>query len=279
MATAEAISMVGAKPVFVDIDPVTYCMSVEQAAAAITNATKAIVAVHLYGHSVDMDAINALAEKHGLAVVEDACQAHGAEYKGRRIGTLGDLACFSFFPGKNLGAYGDAGGVTGNDEELLTRVARLRNHGRQNKYEHSELGFGERMDTLQAAVLNVKLPYLDQWTELRRQHARAYNERLTGLDMVLPVEQADCRHVYHLYVIRVKERDRVLKYLNDKDIGAGIHYPVPLHKQPAYRNLGYDQCLPETEKAAAEILSLPIFPELSEAQIDYICSALTKAVK
>ncbi len=281
MATAEAISMVGAVPVFVDIDPRTYCMDPEQAAAAIGERTRAIMPVHLYGHPAAMDALNTLAGRHGLRVVEDACQAHGAELPGgRRAGSLGDLGCFSFFPGKTLGAYGDAGAVTGNDPAVLERVRRLRNHGRSSKYEHDEVGFGERMDTLQAAILGAKLPHLDGWVAARRRVAERYRHALAGLDLTLPTELPGHRHAYHLFVVRVAERDRVLAHLNRQGIGAGIHYPVPLHRQPAYgdrphRALG----LAETERAAAEILSLPIYPELTEAQIDHVCATLAEALR
>jgi dTDP-4-amino-4,6-dideoxygalactose transaminase len=280
MATAEAISMVGAVPVFVDIDPATYCMDADRAAEAVGERTRAIVPVHLYGHPAPMTALTALAARHGLKVVEDACQAHGAALPdGARVGTLGDLACFSFFPGKNLGAFGDAGGVTGTDMAALERVRRLRNHGRASKHEHAEIGFGERMDTLQAAILGAKLPHLDGWIEARRRIAAGYVQRLSGLDLVLPGERSGYRHAYHLFVIRVAERDRVLRHLNDRGIEAGIHYPVPLHRQPAYASGGCRaQALPETERAAAEILSLPIFPEMTEAQLDFVCASLAESL-
>ena len=270
-ATAEAISQTGAHPVFVDIDLRTYNLDPSRVEDATTSRTKAILPVHLYGQPAQMDALSDIAERHDLWLIEDAAQAHGAEYNGRRCGSIGHLACFSFYPGKNLGAYGDAGMVTGNDEQLLARVRRLRNHGRTSKYEHQEMGWGERIDALQAAILGAKLPHLEDWTEARRAHAHRYTELLADCEVVTPHEAPDVRHVYHLYVIRTPRRDDVLAHLKAKGISAGIHYPLPLHRQPAYLKQGYgDVHLLATERVAAEVLSLPMYPELTENQIAYV---------
>ena len=278
-ATAEAISQTGARPVFVDIDLKTYNLDPALVESAVTKRTKAIVPVHLYGQPADMASLMEIAQRYNLMVIEDAAQAHGAEFRGRRIGAIGHLGCFSFYPGKNLGAYGDGGMVVGNDLELLERVRRLRNHGRISKYEHLEVGWGERLDALQAAVLGVKLRYIEEWTELRRSHARLYTELLADTAVVTPFVSPDVRHVFHLYVIRVAQRDEVLSYLREKGIRAGIHYPIPLHRQPAYRDsdIGHVS-LPITEQVAREVLSLPMYPELKEEQIVYIVEAVKEAV-
>lgn len=222
-----------------------------------------------------------IARRHDLWVIEDAAQAHGAEYKGRRCGSLATLmssrhlACFSFYPGKNLGAYGDAGMVTGNDETLLARVRSLRDHGHTSKYEHQEVGWGERLDALQAAILGAKLPHLEAWIVARRAHARRYTELLAGCDVMTPYEALCARHVYHLCVIRTPRRDDLLAHLRAKGIGAGIHYPIPLHRQPAYLREGYgDVRLPVTEQVTAEVLSLPMYPELTEDQLVYVAEAV-----
>lgn len=268
MATGEAISHTGARPVFVDIDPRTYNIDPERVEEAITPRTRAIVPVHLYGQPADMDPLLEIADRHGLWLIEDAAQAHGAEYKGRRCGSIGHLACFSFYPGKNLGAYGDAGMVTGNDRDLLEKIRCLRNHGRSSKYEHQELGWGERLDALQAAILNVKLRHLEEWTEARRARARSYSTLLANCDIVTPYEAPYVRHVYHLYVIRARRRDELAAHLRERGIGVGVHYPIPLHRQPAYQELGYDALqLPHTEAASREVLSLPLSPELEEVQL------------
>lgn len=279
-ATAEAISQVGARPIFVDIDEKTYTLDPNQVedeirkrrqasqATSPNGGVRAIVPVHLYGQSADMDALMEIARRYDLWLIEDAAQAHGAEYKGRRCGSIGHLACFSFYPGKNLGAYGDAGMVTGRDEVLLGRVRCLRDHGRTSKYEHQEVGWGERMDALHAAILSVKLPYLEAWTEARRAHARVYTELLADCRVLAPHASSQVRHVYHLYAIRTAGRDNLLAHLKARGVGAGIHYPIPLHWQPAYRQQGYgDVSLPITEKVAGEILSLPMYPELTDEQI------------
>jgi dTDP-4-amino-4,6-dideoxygalactose transaminase len=233
--------------------------------------------VHLYGQPAQLEPLRDIASSHGLWLIEDAAQAHAAEYYGKRCGSIGDLACFSFYPGKNLGAYGDAGAVTGNDEALLARVRKLRDHGRTTKYEHEELGFPERIDALQAAILGAKLPHLEEWTEARRTHARLYNELLSGRSIITPFESPNVRHVYHLYVIRTPHRDGMLEHLKSKGIGAGIHYPIPLHRQPAYLKQGYgDVLLPITEQVAKEIISLPMYPELSREQIEYVAQAVNE---
>jgi len=219
-----------------------------------------------------------IAQRHTLWLIEDAAQAHAAEYDGKRCGSIGDLACFSFYPGKNLGAYGDAGAVTGNDESLLAKVAKLRDHGRTTKYEHDEIGFGERIDALQASILAAKLPHLESWTDARRAHARLYNELPSDSDVITPFESPSVRHVYHLYVIRRPGRDALLEHLKSKGIGAGVHYPIPLHRQPAYLKQGYgDVNLPITEQIAREVVSLPMFPELTRPQIEYVAQAVKEA--
>ncbi|MEW6207228.1 MAG: DegT/DnrJ/EryC1/StrS family aminotransferase [Acidobacteriota bacterium] len=279
IATAEPISQVGAKPVFVDIDPQTYNLDANLVEAAITPRTKAIIPVHLYGQPAEMQHLRDIASRHHLWLIEDAAQAHAAEYGGRRTGSLGDLACFSFYPGKNLGAYGDAGAVTGCDESLLARVRRLRDHGRTTKYEHAEVGFGERLDALQAAILSAKLPHLESWTEARRAHARLYNELLADSDVITPFESANVRHVYHLYVVRTPRRDRLLQHLKSQGIGAGIHYPVPLHRQPAYLKQGYGEVrLPVTERIAGEVISLPMYAELNCHEIACVAEAVKEAL-
>lgn len=279
-ATAEAIMHVGARPVFVDIDRESFGMDVALVEAAITPRTRALLPVHLYGHPAEMDSLLDIAERHDLYLIEDAAQAHGAEYKDRRCGSMGHLACFSFYPGKNLGAYGDAGIVTGNDERLLARVRLLRDHGRTGKYVHEEIGWGERIDALQAAILRVKLPHLEDWTEARRAHAKQYDELLDKLDLERPKAGAHVRHVYHLYVVRTPQRDGLIAHLKQRGVNAGIHYPIPLHRQPAYMKLGYDHVrLPVTEQIADEIVSLPIYPEMTGEQIRYVVNAIEEFVK
>ena len=279
IAAAEAITQTGARPVFVDIDPRTYTIDPGQVEEAITPRTKAILPVHLYGQPAEMGPLLEIARGHELWLIEDAAQAHGAEYLGERCGSIGHLACFSFYPGKNLGAYGDAGAVTGNDRVLLDKVRKLRDHGRTDKYEHGEIGFGERMDALQAAILAAKLSRLDAWTEARRAHASLYNQLLDDCGVTIPYESPNVRHVYHLYVIRVLHRDMLLPHLRRRGIGAGIHYPIPLHRQPAYLKRGYsDVSLPNTEKAANEVVSLPMYPELSREQITYVAQAVKELI-
>jgi dTDP-4-amino-4,6-dideoxygalactose transaminase len=280
MATAEAITYTGATPVFVDVDEQTYTMDSSALENAITARTKAIIPVHLFGQPADMDPILAFARRHGLFVVEDACQAHGAEYKGRRAGTLGDAACFSFYPGKNLGAFGEAGAVVTNNSELQLKIRILRDHGQIRKYHHTMIGWNCRMDGIQASVLRVKLRYLERGNQLRRSHAAHYNQTLSGIEeVVTPVHAADVRHVYHVYAIRVQERDEVIRLLGEKGIGCAVHYPVPVHLQEAYRNLGYGQGdFPMAERCAAEFVSLPMFPELTPAQVETVTQGVKEAV-
>lgn len=275
IATAEAISNVGAKPIFVDIDPVTYTITPAAVAAAITPVTRAILPVHLYGQSADMGGLNTVAKTHGLAVIEDAAQAHGATWQGQPTGNLADIACFSFYPGKNLGAYGDAGAVTTNDSALAETVRLLRNHGRRSKYVHDVVGANERIDTLQAAILAAKLPYLRNWTSCRQRLATRYNTLLAAANVILPTVAPGATSAWHLYVIRSPHRDALLQFLKEHGVEAGIHYPVPLHLQPAYANLGYRRGdLPVTEAVADTCLSLPLYPEMTEAQQDRVVDLL-----
>ena len=272
IATAEAISLTGARPVFVDIDPVTYTMDPEKLEKAISPKTKAIIPVHLYGQPAPMDRIQAIADRHGIPVLEDACQAHLAAYKGKFVGQFGKAAAFSFYPGKNLGAYGEAGGVLTNDDSLAGAVRMLRDHGQTKKYYHARWGHNYRMDGIQGAVLGVKLRHLNDWTQSRRRRAAEYIERLTGVgDLVLPVQAPERKHVYHLFVVQTEHREELQAYLTSKDIGTGLHYPVPLHLQDAYRDLGHNPGdFPITEQVAARGISLPMFPELTDEQMDYV---------
>ncbi len=272
MATAEAISYCGAKPVFVDIDEETYTMDPAQLEKAITPRTRAIVPVHLFGQMADMDPIMEVARKHGLPVVEDACQAHGAEYRHRKAGSVGDVGCFSFYPGKNLGALGEAGAAVTNNAELKRKIDTLRDHGQSRKYHHSMVGWNGRMDGIQAAALSVKLKRLAVGNELRRQHARRYDGLLSRFDEItLPTVAAERTHVFHIYAIRVSRRDELIRTLADKGISCGIHYPVPVHLQEAYASLGLTRgSFPVAERCAAEFVSLPMFPELTMAQIEVV---------
>lgn len=275
IATAEAISAVGARPVFVDIDPATYTLDPDCLAAAITPATRAVIPVHIYGQPADMTRINAIAREHHLVVIEDAAQAHGATWAGTPAGHLGHAACFSFYPGKNLGAYGDAGAVVTDDPAVAEAVRLLRNHGRHSKYIHEQKGFGHRLDALQAAILRAKLPYLDRWTAARRRLASRYTALLADSSLALPAEAPDAASAWHLYVVRSEQRDELLAFLNAHGVAAGIHYPVPLHLQPAYADLGYGPGdLPVTEAVAATCLSLPLYPELCDEQQDRVVELL-----
>ena len=273
IATCEAISFCGAKPVFVDIDETTYNIDPDLLKDAITPRTKAIIPVHLYGQMADMDRIMEIARAHGLFVIEDACQAHGAEHKGKRAGTIGDVGCFSFYPGKNLGAYGEAGAIVTNNSELAGEVRMFRDHGQVKKYYHSVVGWNGRMDGLQAAVLSVKLNYLAAWNEARRGNAQLYNELLANTDgLITPVEADYARHIYHIYAVRVENRDALMSDLAQKDIGCGIHYPLPIHLQEAYRFLGHQKgSFPVAERCAQEQVSLPMFAELTPGQIEQVC--------
>lgn len=275
IATTEAISQTGARPVFIDIEPDGYNLDPNQIEAIITPRTKAILPVHLYGQPADMQSISEIAQRHGLRVIEDAAQAHGAEYRGRRVGTWGDAACFSFYPGKNLGAFGDGGAVITNDSEIADKVRLLRNHGRRDKYEHLIEGYGERLDALQAAILRAKLPHLDEWNVQRRTLANRYRQLLDGLPVGVPVEHPRIHPVYHLFVVRTSRRDEIQRHLKSRAIETGIHYPIPLHLQPAYRYLAYREGdFPNTEEAAREVLSLPMYPELSDEQISLVAEAI-----
>lgn len=279
VATIASVEYSGAKPVLVDVEPEYWTMDPGKIESAITPRTKAIIPVHLYGQAADMDPILAIAKKHGLVVIEDACQAHGAEYKGRRCGSLGQLGCFSFYPGKNLGAYGEGGAVVTSDTTLAERIRLLRSWGEETRYEHKFRGFNYRMDGVQGAVLGVKLKHLDAWTEARRLRAHEYSRQLAETPAVLPSERPGSRHVYHLYVVRVQDRDGWRARLTDAGVQTGIHYPIPVHLQPAYRDLGYAAGdFPVSERAAAEVLSLPIFPELTGEQVETIASAFKAGV-
>ena len=282
IATTESITHVGGKIVFVDIDPKTYTIDISKIEEKITKKTKAIIPVHLYGQPADMDLIIRLAEKYNLRIIEDTAQAHGAEYKGIKVGSIGDVGCFSFYPGKNLGAYGDAGMVVTNNEEITEKIKLLRNHGRiTKKYEHEIEGFSSRLDNLQAAILRVKLKYLNKWNDMRRKNAKKYNELLSNIDGIITPYEADyaTKHVYHLYVIRTENRDKLREELKSKDVATGIHYPTPLHLQPAYNYLGYrERDFPVTEKASQEILSLPMFAELKNEEISKISELIKDAV-
>ncbi len=276
IATALAVSSVGATPVLVDIDRRTFNINPRLIEERITPRTKAILPVHLYGQPADMDPILDIAQRRNLLVVEDAAQGHGARYKGRRVGGLGYAAAFSFYPGKNLGACGDGGAVVTNDEGMADRIVALRNYGSKVKYHHEELGENSRLDTLQAAILSVKLKHLDEWNACRRRAAARYAESLAGVgDIFVPETIEGAEHVYHLYVVRTRQRDALMKYLLGKGIGCIIHYPVPIHLQKAYANRGWKKGdFPETEAAAQEILSLPMFAGIAEAQVDEVCAAV-----
>jgi dTDP-4-amino-4,6-dideoxygalactose transaminase len=274
IATTEAIILAGAKPVFVDINPETYNIDTAQIKKKINGHTKAILPVHLYGQPADMEPIWKLAKAHNLRVIEDSCQGHGAEYKGKRTGSLGDIGCFSFYFTKNLGAYGEAGIITTSDPELAKQCRILRDHGQDAKYYHAVMGVNGRLDEIQAAILKVKLPHLDEWIEKRRNIAKAYEAGLPG-ELIKPGEMPGAKHVYHLYVIRTPERDRLKEFLDSKGIASGMHYPVPVHLQDAWRRYGGGEySLPVTEKITKEILSLPIYPELGEEEIDHICGCV-----
>ncbi len=274
IATALAISACGAKPVFVDVDPKDYNIDVSKIKEAITDKTKAILPVHLYGQPARMDEILEIAKENDLFVIEDACQAHGAKYKGKKVGSIGDIACFSFYPGKNLGAYGDGGAVTTNNEELAEKIELLRNYGQKIKYHHIIKGTNSRLDTLQAAILDVKLKYLDKWNEKRRENAKMYTKLLKEINTIkTPFEHKDSEHVYHLYVIQCNNRDELQKYLQNKGVSTGIHYPIPIHLQDAYKEFN-NKSYRITEDLSKKILSLPMFPELKKEECLFICECI-----
>lgn len=294
IATTEAISQVGARPVFVDIDPDTYNMAPQKLSAFVeqkcffddstnqlvnqsTNRpVRALLPVHLYGQPADMDPIVDLAEKYGLVVIEDACQAHGALYKGRKAGSIGRIGCFSFYPGKNLGAYGEGGAVVTQDESIAQKIRMLRDHGQAKKYYHEFEGYNGRLDAIQAGILRIKLRRLEEWNNARRRNASYYNELLSEVPGVkAPIEADYARSVYHLYVILVENRNELQVFLGEKGVATGLHYPVPLHLQEAYRHLGYEEgSFPVAEQAARKLLSLPMFPELTREQIEYVTTCI-----
>jgi dTDP-4-amino-4,6-dideoxygalactose transaminase len=274
-ATVMAIRAAGARPVLVDCQRDTALLDVEGVAAAVTGRTRALMPVHLYGQAVAIEELQALARDHGLVVIEDAAQAHGAERHGRRCGSLGDLGCFSFYPGKNLGACGDGGAVVCADGDLAERLRMLRNYGQRNKNRHEACGWNSRLDTVQAAVLGIKLDYLEPWNEARRLHAEAYARRLAGLPLGLPVTADGNRHVFHLFVVRTPRRDRLRAFLTERGVACGVHYPIPIHLQEAHADLGYGPgAFPAAEAIAGECLSLPMFPELRPEQIEHVCASI-----
>lgn len=280
IATAAAVSHAGATPVFVDCDSETYCIDPGRISSAITERTRAIMPVHLYGHPADMDAIMGIARSNGLKVIEDCAQAHGTQYRGQQAGSMGDAAGFSFYPSKTLGAYGDAGMVLTNSDETCEALKLLRDNGRTTWYEHALVGYNSRLDGIQAAILRVKMKYLDKWVEARRAHAKQYGEILSGLDgLTLPVEQPHAKHSYYVYVVRVENRDAVMAQLKEKGCGCGIHYPVPLHLQPAYDSLpGKEGDHPVAEGYAKRIVSIPMFPELTREQVAEAAAIIREVV-
>jgi dTDP-4-amino-4,6-dideoxygalactose transaminase len=283
IATAIAIWQAGATPVLVDCLPDSYNIDPRAVEKVITFRTKAIIPVHLYGQAADMDSILTIARRHGLRVIEDACQAHGAYHRNRRVGSIGDIGCFSFYPGKNLGAYGDGGALITNSAEMAESVRMLRDYGQKEKYRHVFKGFNSRLDGIQAAVLKIKLAHLDSWNRARFQHAQAYQDRLeqvkgVGLPAIVGdggAESGQSAHVFHIFAVRVAARDRISKELQKSEISTGIHYPVPIHLQPAFSELGYRKgAFPVAEQLASEVLSLPMYPELTDEQIDWVCGRL-----
>lgn len=280
IATAFAISHTGATPVLVDVDPKTFTMNPKLIEGAVTDRTRAVIPVHLYGQPADMEPILSFARDRDLWVVEDASQAHGARYNGRRVGAFGDAAAFSCYPSKNLGAYGDAGIIVTSDEEVLVKIRMLRDQGQAKKHHHELIGHNHRLDEIQAAILNVKLKYLDRRNASRIEIAARYRSLLHGLPLVLPEQALDREAVYHLFVVRSKNRDDLKNELGDRSIGTGIHYPIPIHLQPAYAHLGYERGdFPVAEMAANEILSLPMFPTLDPQQIEYVAQAIATSLE
>ncbi len=280
IATAEAISAVGARPVFVDADPVSYTMDPQLVEAAITPKTKALLPVHLYGQSADLDALMAIAKRHNLYLVEDACQAHGATYKGKRVGAFGIAGCFSFYPGKNLGALGEGGGIVTNDPVFAQKMRMLRDHGSTKKYEHSMPGYNFRLEGLQGGFLNVKLKKLDKWNGRRREIAKRYQELLADVPITLPSEMGWGEHVYHLYVIQADDREALKQSLTDAGIETGLHYPVPLHLQVAYKELGYEKgAFPVSEHLSSHILSLPMHPYLTDAEVERVANVVLESLE
>jgi dTDP-4-amino-4,6-dideoxygalactose transaminase len=279
IATVEAIALLGARPVFVDIDPETYLMDWRQLEQALTPRTRAVLPVHLYGHAVEMQPVMDFARTHGLSVIEDASQAHGAMYRGQRVGSFGDIGCFSLYYSKNLGAFGEAGICTTNNDALAEKMRMLRDHGSRVRYHHELMGENARLDELQAAALLVKMPYLEGWNAARRAHAQAYSENLRSVVEAVPVERAWGTHVYCYYVVQVPARDQFREALAREGIETNVHYPIPVHLQPACTQYGYRRgMLPVTEAAAERIVSLPMYPELTGEQIELVCEAVRKNV-
>lgn len=281
IATTEAISQTGAQPVFVDIDPLTCNMDASQIESRINPKTKAIVPVHLYGQPADMDSILDIADRHDLAVIEDACQAHGALHKNKKAGSMGTAGCFSFYPGKNLGAFGEGGAVVTQDEKIARTISMIRDHGQRKKYYHDMEGFNGRLDAIQAGILRIKLKRLADWNASRRKNADYYTKRLSGIDGIQTPHEADfARSVYHLYVIHVDNRDALQQFLAERGIATGLHYPMPLHLQDAYAHLGLKEgAFPVTENSARRLLSLPMFAELTTEQMDYVVDSIEAFVK
>jgi dTDP-4-amino-4,6-dideoxygalactose transaminase len=276
IANADAIVRNGAIPVFVDIAPDTYCIDVTKIEEKITKRTRAILPVHLYGHPADMGPIMDLARKHNLYVIEDACQAHGAEYRGRKVGSIGDIGCFSFYPTKNLGAYGDAGMAVTSNQDLADKIRKLRNYGQSDRYHHDFVGVNSRLDEIQAAILRVKLKYLDRWNDMRREIAATYSRLMHDSDLVLPIEERSCRSVSHLYVVRSKNRDGLQEFLTKQGINTLIHYPVSIHRQRSYSHMRIDGDLAVTERVCNEILSLPMHPWLTEEEVTYVAETVNQ---
>ncbi len=282
-ATAEAILLTGAKPVFVDINPQTFTMNISLVKGVITKRTKAIIPVHLYGQTADMASLKEIAQKHDLAILEDSCQAHGAEYNGKMAGSLGDVSAFSFYPTKNLGAFGEGGIITTSNELLANKIELLRAHGERPKNNHTLIGFNHRLEEFQALVLNLKLKHLNEWNKNRRALAAVYNDLLQNTSLITPVEMEKNKHVYHLYVVKLPknvEREKLRGFLSNTGIGTAVHYPVPIHLQPVFRSLGYRECLfPVSEMVSNQILSLPMYPGLSDDQVHYVCSSIKEAIR
>lgn len=279
-ASAETTSLLGAVPVFADIDKETLCIDPESIEKYITEKTKAIIPVHIFGQMCHMDRIMEIAEKHNLIVIEDACQAIGAEYKGKKAGSIGNAGTYSFFPTKNLGGYGDGGMIVTNDDELAEKIKVLRIHGSTKKYVHSIIGYNSRLDEIQAAILRVKFKYIDKWNNLRREKAHYYNDLLKELDIKLPTESADCKHVYHLYSIQSYDRDKICAYLRENKCACGTYYPVPVHLQEVYKSLGYKEgSLPVSEDACMKTFAIPLYPELEKEEQDYVVEKIKEALK
>lgn len=278
IATAEAISYVGATPVFVDIDPQTFNIDVPQIEAALTSRTKAILPVHLFGQPADLEPIAALCLQHGLKLIEDCAQSFGAEYGGKKSGAYGDLGCFSFFPSKNLGCYGDGGMVITDDDAMAQELSVLRNHGSRERYHHSVIGYNSRLDEMQAVVLRAKLKHIDGYNRRRWENAQRYAEKLKGTGVTVPFEDGKGQHVYHQYTILSSRRDAIHKALGEARIASAIYYPIPLHRQEVYAQICADVNLPVAEETATQVLSLPMYPELTEEQIDRVCATIREAI-